>query len=47
MTEGIATEGSENYDAVIAAKIGYFGVFWWIRTILYMVAWVLFTWKLT
>jgi hypothetical protein len=46
MAEGIATEGSENYDAVIAGKIGYFGVFWWIRTLLYMVAWVMFTWKL-
>ncbi len=46
MTPGIATEGDPNYDAVIAAKIGYFGVFWWIRTILYIVAWLMFTWKL-
>ncbi len=46
MTEGIADTASPNYDAVIAGKIGYFGAFWWIRTILYMVAWVFFTWKL-
>ena len=46
MTEGIADTTSPNYDAVIAGKIGYFGAFWWIRTILYMVAWVFFTWKL-
>lgn len=46
MAPGVATEGHENYDAVIAAKSGYFGAFWWIRTILYMVAWVMFTWKL-
>lgn len=46
MADGIATPGHENYDEVIANKIGYFGAFWWIRTILYMVAWVMFTWKL-
>ena len=46
MTEGIADTASPNYDAVIAGKIGYFGAFWWIRTVLYMVAWVFFTWKL-
>jgi len=46
MAEGINVEGSENYDAVIAGKSGYFGLFWWVRTILYMVAWVLFSWKL-
>lgn len=46
MAEGVADVNSPNYDAVIAGKIGYFGVFWWIRTILYMVAWVLFAWKL-
>src|SRR5687767_8546053 len=39
MAEGIATPGHENYDNVIAGKIGYFGVFWWVRTILYMVGW--------
>jgi hypothetical protein len=46
MTEGVADTASPNYDAVIAGKIGYFGAFWWIRTILYMVAWIFFTWKL-
>lgn len=46
MADGVATPGHENYDKVIAGKIGYFGAFWWIRTILYMVAWVMFTWKL-
>ena len=46
MTEGIATEGHENYDAIIAAKIGYFGVFWWVRTVLYMIGWYWFTMKL-
>jgi hypothetical protein len=46
MTPGIGTEGDPNYDVVIAGKIGYFGAFWWIRTILYMVAWIMFTWKL-
>lgn len=46
MAEGVATEGSPNYDKIIAGKIGYFGISWWIRTILYMVAWVMFTWKL-
>lgn len=46
MVEGIADPSSPNYDPVIAGKIGYFGVFWWIRTILYMVGWVWFTFKL-
>lgn len=46
MAEGIATEGHENYDEVIAGKIGYFGVFWWVRTILYIVGWLWFTMKL-
>ena len=46
MAEGIADKGSENYDAIIAAKMGYFGWFWWLRSILYMVGWLFFTWKL-
>jgi len=46
MAEGVSDVNSPNYDAVIAGKSGYFGVFWWVRTILYMVAWVLFAWKL-
>ncbi len=46
MATGVAEEGHANYDKVIAAKIGYFGVFWWIRTLLYMAAWIMFTWKL-
>lgn len=33
-------------DPVIKAKSGYFGIFWWVRTILYMVAWLWFTMKL-
>ena len=46
MAEGVSDINSPNYDAVIAGKSGYFGVFWWVRTILYMIAWVLFAWKL-
>src|SRR3954470_23384726 len=46
MTEGIATPGHPNYDEVIAGKIGYFGVFWWVHTILYMTGWLWFTMKL-
>ncbi|MFO0433935.1 MAG: quinol:cytochrome C oxidoreductase, partial [Sphingobacteriaceae bacterium] len=46
MAPGIADPTSEHYDAVIAAKIGYFGTFWWIRTVLYMVGWLWFTMKL-
>jgi len=30
----------------LKAKMGYFGAFWWIRTILYMVGWIYFTYKL-
>ncbi len=33
-------------DPMIQAKMGYFGIFWWIRSIAYMVAWGWFTWKL-
>lgn len=46
MASGIADPGSENYDKVIAGKMGYFGWFWWTRTILYMVGWYWFTMKL-
>jgi hypothetical protein len=46
MTEGIADPNSPNYDELIAAKIGYFGIFWWVRTILYMIGWWWFTNKL-
>ena len=46
MSSGIADPGSENYDKVIAGKMGYFGWFWWTRTILYMVGWYWFTMKL-
>jgi hypothetical protein len=46
MAEGVSDVNSPNYDAVIAGKSGYFGIFWWVRTILYMVAWVLFAYKL-
>jgi hypothetical protein len=34
------------HDKIIQAKMGYFGWFWWLRTILYMVAWLWFTYKL-
>ncbi|WP_317898558.1 quinol:cytochrome C oxidoreductase [Aurantibacillus circumpalustris] len=46
MTPGIADATSENYDKIIAGKMGYFGVFWWVRTILYMIGWLWFTFKL-
>ena len=46
MAEGVSDVNSPNYDAVIAGKSGYFGIFWWVRTVLYMVAWVLFAYKL-
>ncbi|MCX7727866.1 MAG: quinol:cytochrome C oxidoreductase [Bacteroidia bacterium] len=46
MAEGIADPSSPNYDPVIAGKIGYFGWFWWLRTILYIVGWVWFTLQL-
>ncbi len=44
--EGIDTPGSANYDEAIANKMSYFGWFWWLRTILYMVGWLWFTFKL-
>ncbi|MCU0360846.1 MAG: quinol:cytochrome C oxidoreductase [Bacteroidia bacterium] len=46
MAEGISTPGHANYDEVIANKMGYFGWFWWVRTILYVVGWLYFTFKL-
>jgi len=46
MTPGIADPANANFDSVIAEKIGYFGWFWWLRTILYMVSWYWFTMKL-
>ena len=46
MADGIADKASPNYDSVIAAKIGYFGWFWWLRTILYITGWLWFTYKL-
>lgn len=46
MADGIATPGHENYDEIIANKIGYFGWFWWLRTILYIIGWWWFTMKL-
>jgi len=46
MVDGVATPGHPNYDELIAAKIGYFGWFWWLRTILYMIGWWWFTNKL-
>lgn len=46
MLNGVSDPASENYDEVIANKSGYFGIFWWIRTLAYMTAWVLFTRKL-
>ncbi len=46
MAPGISDPSSPNYDEVIAAKSGYFGWFWWTRTILYMIGWLWFTMKL-
>lgn len=46
MTPGIADPESEHYDAIIAGKMGYFGIFWWVRTVLYMVGWLWFTMRL-
>jgi len=34
------------HNPIIKAKMGYFGWFWWLRTILYMVGWLYFTNKL-
>ena len=34
------------HDKIIQAKMGYFGIFWWVRTVLYMVGWIWFTYKL-
>jgi hypothetical protein len=34
------------HDPKLQAKMGYFGWFWWLRTILYMVGWLYFTNKL-
>jgi hypothetical protein len=44
--EGIDTPGHAHYDEIIANKMSYFGWFWWLRTILYMVGWLWFTFKL-
>lgn len=46
MADGIADPNSPHYDSIIANKMGYFGWFWWTRTILYMVGWYWFTMKL-
>jgi hypothetical protein len=46
MLSGINDPSSANYDEVIAGKSGYFGWFWWTRTILYMIGWLYFTMKL-
>lgn len=34
------------HDKLIQNKMGYFGWFWWLRTIIYMIAWLYFTNKL-
>jgi hypothetical protein len=43
LEEGIATKGSKNYDAMIAAKSGYlnFG-FWIVRAVIFLVGWNLY-----
>lgn len=38
--------GVADHDPIIAGKMGYFGWFWWTRTILYMIGWTWFTMKL-
>jgi len=43
MGEGVMVEGSEHYDAIIAAKSGYLNQpFFWGRTILYFAVWLYF-----
>ncbi len=34
------------HDEIVRNKIGYFGVFWWVRTALYIFGWLWFTNKL-
>ena len=46
MADGIADPNSPHYDEIIAGKIGYFGWFWWVRTLLYTIGWLWFTMKL-
>ena len=46
MADGIADPNSPHYDEIIAGKIGYFGWFWWVRTLLYTMGWLWFTMKL-
>ena len=42
MHDGIMTEGSSNYDSVIANKSWYLGTgFYWSRTIVYLGGWIL------
>ncbi|MBS1652502.1 MAG: quinol:cytochrome C oxidoreductase [Bacteroidetes bacterium] len=41
MESGIADK-----DPIIAGKIGYFGIFWWVRTLFYIIGWTWFTYKL-
>ena len=33
-------------DPLIKAKIGYFGLFWWVRTFAYITLWLMFTYRL-
>ncbi|MBA2581968.1 MAG: quinol:cytochrome C oxidoreductase [Bacteroidetes bacterium] len=43
MAEGIAIEGHENYDKIIAGKTGYLNQpFFWIRTLIYLGVWTAF-----
>lgn len=34
------------HDAKLQAKMGYFGLFWWFRTLFYVGSWLFFTYKL-
>ncbi len=34
------------HDVKLQAKMGYFGWFWWFRTLFYVVGWLFFTYKL-
>jgi hypothetical protein len=43
MDSDVYNPNSPKYDEVIDGKKGYFGIFWWVRTALYMLLWVWFT----
>ncbi|MEN7546927.1 quinol:cytochrome C oxidoreductase [Rapidithrix thailandica] len=45
--EGIADPASDNYDAIIAGKVGFLNLpFYWSRLIIFLGVWILFAWML-